>query len=263
MGYQWWKFVHLLGVFAFLSVHGVSIAVALRLRRERDPARINSLLDLSGRMVQALYISLGVLVAGGVAAAFTGHQWSARWLWTAIVTLIVVTLAMYFMARPYYQRVRFISRAVAEGSQAVTPEQFDSVLMHRRPVTIAWIGAAGLVFILYLMVMRPALGQKAAQVTLPTTGTVLRISATNSVFDPKQLSAPASAPFKIAFTNNDAGVPHNVSIYTNSSASKALFVTSPFSGPKTTIYSVQGLTAGTYFFRCDVHPTMTGTFSAT
>jgi plastocyanin len=262
MGYQWSKFVHLLGVFAFLSVHGVSIAVALRLRRERDPARINSLLDLSGRMVMHLYISLGVLVAGGMAAAFFGHQWSARWLWTAIATLILVTVAMYFMARPYYQRVRFISRAVAEGSQAVTPEQFDGVLMDRRPVTIAWIGVAGLVFILFLMVMRPALGQKAAPVALPTTGTVLRIAATNSVFDPKQLTAPSGSPFKIAFTNNDAGVPHNVSIYTDSTASKSLFVDPAFPGPKTKIYSVKGLPAGTYFFRCDVHPAMIGTFTA-
>jgi plastocyanin len=263
MALQWWKFVHLLGVFGFLSVHGVSIAVALRLRRERDPARINSLLDLSGRMVMHLYISLGVLVGAGVAAAFTGHAWSSRWLLLAIATLVVVTLAMYFMARPYYQRVRFISRAVAEGSQAVTPEQFDGVLMARRPLTIAWIGAIGLVFILYLMVMKPALGQSAAPVALPTTGTVLRIQATNSVFSPTQLSAPANTPFKIAFTNNDSGLPHNVSIYTDVSASKSLFVDPPFPGPKTKIYSVKAIPAGTYFFRCDVHTTMTGTFRAT
>jgi plastocyanin len=214
-------------------------------------------------MVKALYISLGILVVGGVVASFAGHLWASRWIWTAIVTLIVVTLAMYYMARPYYQRVRFISRAVAEGSQAVTPEQFDSVLMDRRPVTIAWIGVLGLMFILYLMLMKPALGQKAAPVALPTSGTVLQISATNSVFDPKQLSAPANSRFKIAFTNNDSGLPHNVSIYTDSSASKALFVDTPFPGPKTKIYSVKGLPAGTYFFRCDVHPTMTGAFSAT
>jgi plastocyanin len=213
-------------------------------------------------MVKALYISLAVLVAGGVVAAFVGDQWSARWLWTAIVTLVVVTLAMYYMARPYYQRVRFISRAVAEGSQAVTPEQFDSVLMTRRPLTIAWVGAAGLVFILYLMVLKPPLWQKAADLVIPPTGTVLRISATNSAFSPKQLSAPASTAFQIAFTNNDAGLPHNVSIYTDSTASKALFIDPPFAGPKAKLYSVNGLPAGTYFFRCDVHITMTGTLTA-
>jgi len=261
---QWWKFLHILGVVAFLTTHGVSVAVALRLRRERDPARINALLDMSGRTVMPLYVSLGVLLAGGVLAAFSEHAWSARWIWVAIVTLVVVTMSMYYMARPYYQRVRFISRAVAEGSQAVTPEQFDSVLMARRPVTIAWIGVVGLVFILYLMVIKPPLGQKAAAIKLPTKGTVLRITATGSVFDTTQLSAPGGVAFKIAFTNKDSGLPHNIAIYTNSSATSALFVGKQFPGLKSMLYGVRAIPAGTYFFRCDVHPlAMTGTFTAT
>jgi plastocyanin len=264
MGYRWWVFLHVLGVFGFLSVHGVSIAVGLRLRRERDAARINSLLDLSGRMVMPLYLSMGVLVAGGIAATFAGHLWSSRWILAAIAALVIVTLAMYFMARPYYQKVRFISRAIAEGSQAVTPEQFDGVLMAKRPLTVAWIGTIGLVFILYLMIMKPALGQKAAPVALPTTGTVLQISSTGSVFDPKTLTAPAGQAFSIAFKNNDAGLPHNVAIYTDSSRSRSLFVGETFPGPKTVIYDVKAIPAGTYFFVCDVHAaTMTGTFTAT
>lgn len=263
MGYRWWVFVHVLGVFAFLSVHGVSIAVALRLRRERDAARINSLLDLSGRTITLLYYSMLVLVGGGVAATFAGHLWSSRWILAAIATLVFVILVMFFMARPYYQRVRFISRAIAEGSQAVTPEQFDGVLKARSPLTVAWIGAIGLVFILYLMIMKPALGQKAAPVALPTTGTVLQIASTNSIFDPKTVSVPADQPFSIAFKNNDAGLPHNVSIFTDSSASRSLFLGKTFSGPKTEVYSVKAIPAGTYFFRCDVHAaTMTGTLTA-
>jgi plastocyanin len=262
MGYRWWVFLHVLGVFAFLMVHGVSVAIALRLRRERDAARINALLDLSGRMVMHLYLSMLILVGGGVAATFAGHLWSSRWILAAIVTLVIVTLAMFFMARPYYQKVRFISRAVAEGSQAVTPEQFDGVLMARRPLTVAWIGAIGLVFILYLMIMKPALGQKAAPVALPTSGTVLRISATNSIFDPTTLSAPAGQAFSIAFKNNDAGLPHNVAIYTDATASTALFRGNTFAGPKSEVYTVSGIPAGTYFFKCDVHPQMTGTFTA-
>jgi plastocyanin len=262
MGYRWWVFVHVLGVFGFLAVHGVSITIALRLRRERDAARINALLDLSGRMVMPLYVSMLVLVGGGVAATFAGHLWSSRWILAAIATLVIVTLAMYFMARPYYQKVRFISRAVAEGSQAVTPEQFDGVLMAKRPLTVAWIGGIGLVFILYLMIMKPAFGQKAEPVALPTTGTVVQISATNSVFAPTTLTAPAGQDFSIAFKNNDAGLIHNVAIYTDSSASKSLFQGKTFPGPKTEVYKVNGIPAGTYFFKCDVHPAMTGTFTA-
>jgi plastocyanin len=180
----------------------------------------------------------------------------------AIATLVIVILAMFFMARPYYQKVRFITRAIAEGSQAVTPEQYDGVLMDRRPLTIIWIGAVGLVFILYLMIMKPALGQKAEPVALPTTGTVLQISASNSAFDPKTLTAPAGQAFSIAFKNNDAGLPHNVAIYTDATASTNLFRGNTFAGPRSEVYKVKGIPAGTYFFKCDVHPTMTGTFTA-
>lgn len=264
--YQWWRFVHIVGAFGFLAVHGVSIAVALRLREERDPARINALLDISGRTVMPMYVTLGILLAGGITSAFLGDLWSFGWIWAAIATLLVVSLAMYFMARPYYQRVRFITRALAEGSQAVTPEQFDSVLRNRRPLTITWIGFAGLGFILYLMIMKPTLGLKpgeAAPVATPT-GTVLRVEATNIRFSPAILTAPSGEAFTISFRNADSGLPHNISIFTDSSAKQSLFIGETFPGPATRVYEVRALAAGTYFFRCDPHQTiMTGTLKVT
>ena len=39
-----------------------------------------------------------------------------------------------------------------------------------------------------------------------------------------------------------------------------LFKGDLLSGPATTTYKVDALPAGTYFFRCDVHPQMNGTF---
>jgi plastocyanin len=85
--------------------------------------------------------------------------------------------------------------------------------------------------------------------------------ALNSVFDADCLAAPAGKPFEIVFDNMDAGIPHNVAIYTDQSADTPLFVGEVFSGPDVVTYEIPALDAGTYFFRCDVHPTtMTGTF---
>src|SRR6478609_7482514 len=44
--YRWLVFLHVLAVFGFLLAHGTAIAVAFRLRREREVARIRVLLDL-------------------------------------------------------------------------------------------------------------------------------------------------------------------------------------------------------------------------
>ena len=87
------------------------------------------------------------------------------------------------------------------------------------------------------------------------------MSATATAFDTSCLAAPAGAPFTIAFMNNDASVPHNVSIYTDATRDEGLFKGDLVIGPGTITYHVPKLAAGTYYFRCDVHPTqMFGTF---
>jgi plastocyanin len=267
MAYEWWVFIHIAGVLAFVTAHGVSVAAALRLRKERDPGRVAGLLDLSGRTVPYFYASYVLLLAGGIAAAFDGDWWGYGWIWASLGTLLVVTLAMIFMARPYYQRVRFISRAMAEGSQAVTAEQYGEVLWSRRPITITVIGVAGLLFIVYLMILKPTLGMAPGAEPEPeptgvATGPVVNIGADNSRFTTTTLSVPAATPFRLRFANGEV-LPHNVAIYADASASRSLFVGSTFNGVRTRTYSVPALDAGTYFFRCDVHPTtMTGTLEA-
>ena len=78
----------------------------------------------------------------------------------------------------------------------------------------------------------------------------------------QRLSGRASrSPVQIELTNGDAGISHNLAIYSDPSASKVLFRGDQFRGPKTTIYQVRQLPMRTLFFRSDTHPAQTtGTF---
>lgn len=272
--YQWFVFMHLVGVFGFLIAHGVSVGVAFRLRTERDPARIAALLDVSSRSIGPMWLSIAVLLTGGVVAGFLGRWWSYGWIWASIGVLVIVIVAMSVMASRYYKRVRVITRAMEEGTEAVSAEEYDRVLRSARPVTIAVIGFVGLVAILWMMMFKPTFGlapQSQAALTAPgsppppAAGPAgdATIAADAVTFDTDELEVPAGEPFTLGFDNRAQGVPHNVSIYIDASASEALFVGDIISGPETITYSVPALPEGDYFFRCDLHPTtMTGTVEA-
>ena len=91
--------------------------------------------------------------------------------------------------------------------------------------------------------------------------TVLQLAAANIAYDQTDLTAPAGVPFQIAFTNNDAGIPHNVSIHQGSPTGTEVFKGAIFTGVATQTYDVPALPAGTYSFVCSVHPNMTGTLT--
>ena len=108
-----------------------------------------------------------------------------------------------------------------------------------------------------------------ARTTAPTTGgggagqaTTVDISAQNLKFDKDTITVPAGAQVTVNFNNKDSGVPHNVAFYTDSSAATPIYKGQIVTGPTTTTYTFTApSTPGTYFFRCDPHPTqMTGSF---
>ena len=88
------------------------------------------------------------------------------------------------------------------------------------------------------------------------------ISASGIAFDTDTLEVPADTPFQIVFTNNDAGIPHNVAIHEGSPTGPAVWTGEIFNGVETRTYDVPALPAGTYGFVCTVHPNMTGTLTA-
>jgi plastocyanin len=94
-------------------------------------------------------------------------------------------------------------------------------------------------------------------------GQVIYIAAEGNVFDRDELSAESNEDISLIFVNNDA-TPHNVAIYNNENAEEEVFVGETFTGPgEVRDYFFTTPEEGTYFFRCDVHPTtMTGEFKS-
>lgn len=261
--HRWWVFLHIAGAFGFLMAHGVSAYVTLRLPKERDPARVSQLLELSASSVGFMWNSIGVLLIGGIAAGFTGHFWGQGWIWAAIVVLIIVTATMYAMGTTWAKRLRTISGAMAGGTEAVSGAQFEEILRSKRPYTIAAIGFVGLLLILWLMIFKPTFGSGAPDGCVPSPDTTATVCAFDDQrFVPSSLRVPAGEPLVLAFENDDEGVPHNVAIYTDESAAQSLFVGDLVEGSTTVTYDVPALDPGEYYFRCDVHPQMDGALEA-
>jgi hypothetical protein len=153
--------LHVLGAFAFVLAHGVSMLVAFRLRGERDRARQSALLELSGQSVGIMYIGLAVLLVAGIVAGFMGDHWGRLWIWVALATLVVVIAVMYVVATPYYGRMR--AAAGVPGSEQMaarlqppaTPADLEGLATSNRPMLLAVVGGLGLIVIVWLMLSKP------------------------------------------------------------------------------------------------------------
>jgi len=87
----------------------------------------------------------------------------------------------------------------------------------------------------------------------------VQVVAANIAFDTDTIALPADVPSAITFDNQDAGVQHNISIYSDPSLGQTLFPGDLVTGPETIEYAIPPEPAGEYYFQCDVHPTMNGT----
>ena len=153
--YSWWKFLHVAGVIAFVSFHGVSMTAALRVRKERDRVKIATMLQLSGSSLMGMYVSLLWVVVFGVVAGIQGGFWNDGWFWIAIGLLVLAVGEMSAVARPYYQRVKEAVEVRPSGVPRRSDEELEEIL--RSPVALwnAVFGAAILLAITWLMIFKP------------------------------------------------------------------------------------------------------------
>lgn len=160
--HQWFVVAHVLGGFLFVAAHGVSMGAALKIRGERDRARVVTLLQLSQGGIGIMYLGLLLLLAGGTAAGFSGGYWGQLWLWVAIGLLLAIAVAMYAMGTSFYGRLRTgLAIPAADGKLRESKEpplsdaEIDALIDSPRPYVLALIGGIGLVVLVWLMVAKP------------------------------------------------------------------------------------------------------------
>lgn len=108
----------------------------------------------------------------------------------------------------------------------------------------------------------PAQTTTVAPVATRPEITDVTVTARGLAFDTQSITVPAGSPVRITLVNDDPDTLHNVAVYTDSSAKKPIFRGDTITGAARVTYRM--FTApqkpGTYFFRCDSHPSMTGRF---
>jgi plastocyanin len=83
------------------------------------------------------------------------------------------------------------------------------------------------------------------------------VVAQNIAFDTSTIRLEP-VPTTITFENRDAGVQHDIAIYSDSSLADELFDGELVTGPATVDYAVPALPSGEHYFQCNVHPNMNG-----
>lgn len=157
---DWIRFIHVASAFGFFMAHGASAAVALRLRRERDPARVGMLLDLSraamGPITSVVFL---VMVVTGITLGFRADWWGAWWIWISIAILAVIGALMTPLGTMRLNRMRAALGLSVDPKKptpvAVSRAELEAILDEWDPRLLATLGLGGLMLIVALMVLKP------------------------------------------------------------------------------------------------------------
>jgi len=158
----WLIFLHTLSAFTFFLGHGTSVAMAFRIRKETDFARIRAMLDLSESTFIVMGIALLIMGLTGLTMPFILKIWNKGWIWTSIVLMVIVIVQMAVMNEKRYKILRkLVGLPYRQGNKifpAETPASQAEVEAHIRKMNVNELVIVGYVIpmiVLWLMVFRP------------------------------------------------------------------------------------------------------------
>src|SRR3954452_2573529 len=230
-----------------------------------------------GLTVGAVVIYVGLTALALASIGWLGQAWREHPSWThtedarlvdrvvapfavplgalALVLIIVISVSRVLLAvnEKVSVLVAGICAVAVMGAFA-----FIASRPRARGTILAVLGGITLVAVAGAGVAGAAKGEREFE-KKGTSPPVIGMVAKNTQFSVKQLQVPAGQPFTLHFANEDAGIYHDVSVYTE--AGKPVVAGQPLVGVGRTKYD-WNIPPGTYTFRCDFHANMTGTLTS-
>ena len=199
----------------------------------------------------------------------------------AMTVILLVVAVVFVVGALTLDRALKARRALAaaparlDEEEDTSPEVVGGIAVGRAPVP-RWLYGFYVViplfaalYILNAVALAPKAAPKGPAASAAPSGPVTKATVTASgiKFSVSSLTVAANSPITITFTNNDAGVPHNFTVWPSQAVAqsgntgKALKAGNTITGVATTTETFNSGPAGkNLFFECTIHPaSMSGT----
>ncbi|MFN2606360.1 MAG: cupredoxin domain-containing protein [Acidimicrobiales bacterium] len=196
----------------------------------------------------------------GVSADHTGRVLNLMPLGIPVVGLFTIFSLMFCLSRVLLAVPEQASTAIALAAAVVILGTASLVSVKpalSRQSLVAILAVAGLV-LTGGGIAAAAVGPRKIEKPAGISAGPVKESASGLQFLQKDLTLKAGLPADISFNNKDSAIPHNIAIFSDPGFTARVFTGDIVPGPTTVDYRFTAPPPGTYYFHCDVHPTMQG-----
>ena len=159
---RWLIFLHVLAALTFYMAHGTSVAMAFKIRKETDFARIRAMLDLSWSTMVIMGVSFLIMGLTGLILPFMIHIWNKVWIWASIVLMLFVFVYMAMFNETSFKKLRrlvglpYMIRSKEMPAEAPSSPEEVAALLNKTNVTgLVIAGYVIPAIVLWLMVFKP------------------------------------------------------------------------------------------------------------
>jgi hypothetical protein len=161
--YAWSVSLHILAAFVFFFSHGVSMATAFLLPKEKDSAKMKTLLDISGITIVPLMVSMLLMLVTSIHMGLAAKWWLAGWWWLSFVIMFGMIVWMTWYSRKYYSPIRkALGMEYMTGAGTNNPaeepagmDQVQRLAARTNPHLLATMGLLVTAALIWLMRFKP------------------------------------------------------------------------------------------------------------